>query len=522
MKNFAEFGLCEELNNILIKLNFNTPTPIQSEAIPVALEGRDVLGTSQTGTGKTGAFAIPLISHLLNNPSESALVVAPTRELALQVLEVLKKFTPSNSKIRSCLLIGGNSIGEQLAQLKQSPRIIVGTPGRINDHIIRNNDRFKNTRFLVLDEVDRMLDMGFDVQIDKILSVLPKKRQTLMFSATLPDNIQKLSAQYLNDPVRIAMKSLYLPEKQISQETLKIGEKDKYSQLLMQIDQREGSIIIFIKTKIEADKMAAKLRALNHTADAMHGDLRQRQRDRVIKYFKNKKNRIMVATDVAARGLDIPHIEHVINYDLPHCPEDYVHRIGRTARAGATGSAINFVSPQDEKRWKAICRLIGIAVEEKREARRASNSSRSNPSRENSKRSTPRQRNSFPSAAGERKERRFPKFLDEKPSRKRSFFDSADEKSDSRRSPKFFGEKNSRHDSKPFNPKKRSMFGAAVEENNNGSRRPSKFSKGNFSGKNEKRADFRQGKQTKTQGAPKAKFFGKDKPKSKNFSRKAG
>jgi ATP-dependent RNA helicase DeaD len=358
MTKFEDFGLQSDLLKKLAELNFTTPTPIQSESIPVALKGRDILGTAQTGTGKTAAFGIPLISHLLNNPEDTALVMAPTRELAWQVMDNLRKMLSANSKINLALLIGGEQINKQFGQLKANPRIVVGTPGRINDHLIRKSLKLNKMRFLVLDETDRMLDMGFGIQIDEILESAPMDRQTLLFSATLPKNILKLSSNYLKDPVRISAGSLNTPIAQIKQETIKVSESEKYDQLLEQLDKREGSIIVFVKTKSGADKMARKLRSIEHTADAIHGDLRQNQRDKVIKLFRSKKSRIMVATDVAARGLDIPHIEHVINYDLPFSPEDYIHRIGRTGRAGADGAALNFVSPDDGKRWRAICRLL--------------------------------------------------------------------------------------------------------------------------------------------------------------------
>lgn len=369
MQTFDTLGLQPELLRALAKLNFTTPTPIQAAAIPPALEGKDIMGTAQTGTGKTGAFGLPLISHLLNNPQDTALVMTPTRELAAQVMDMLQKMLGYNKAVRTALLIGGDSMSKQLRQLQARPRLIVGTPGRINDHLQRGSVKFNNTRFLVLDETDRMLDMGFGVQIDKILTHLPRERQTLLFSATLPNNILKLSGKYLTDPVRISTGSTTAPATRITQETIQLAESEKYGQLLTQLSQRDGSIIIFVKTKWGADKMAKKLRALKHAADAIHGDLRQNQRERAIRAFRNRENRIMVATDIAARGLDIPHIEHVINYDLPQCPEDYIHRIGRTARAGAEGSAVNLVTPQDGKKWGAIHRLLNPHEKQEQKAR---------------------------------------------------------------------------------------------------------------------------------------------------------
>ena len=358
MQNFNELGLRPELLRALAALNFTTPTPIQAAAIPSALAGNDIMGTAQTGTGKTAAFGIPLISHLLNHPQDTALVMTPTRELATQVLDQLQKMLGANSVVRSALLIGGASMGKQMEQLRRAPRLIVGTPGRINDHLQRGSVRLNATRFLVLDETDRMLDMGFGAQIDKILSYMPRQRQTLLFSATLPANILKLSGKYLNKPERISTGSTNAPAARVKQETIQIREDEKYDQLLLQLQQRTGSVIVFVKTKWGADKMAKKLRTLNHTADAIHGNLRQAQRDKTIRAFRNREHRIMIATDIAARGLDIPHIEHIINYDLPQAPEDYIHRIGRTARNGAEGEAVNLVTPKDIKKWNAIQRLI--------------------------------------------------------------------------------------------------------------------------------------------------------------------
>lgn len=358
MENFDALGLRPELLRALAKLNFVTPTPIQAASIPLALEGRDILGTAQTGTGKTGAFGIPLISHLLNNPQDTALVMTPTRELAAQVIDMMNKMLGQKSPIRTALLIGGEAMPKQFRQLQAQPRLIVGTPGRINDHLERRSVKLDQTRFLVLDETDRMLDMGFGIQIDQILTYMPQKRQTLLFSATLPSNILKLSGKYMTDPVRVSTGTTNAPALRIKQETLHLAETEKYDELLTQFGQREGSIIVFVKTKFGADKMAKKLRVLGHAVDAIHGDLRQSQRDRVIRAFRNRENRILIATDVAARGLDIPHIEHVINFDLPQCPEDYIHRIGRTARAGAEGSAINLVTPQDGRKWAAIRRML--------------------------------------------------------------------------------------------------------------------------------------------------------------------
>jgi ATP-dependent RNA helicase DeaD len=358
MENFQSFGLPQQLLQSIERLKFTTPTPIQVATIPLALKGKDILGSAQTGTGKTAAFGLPLLAKLLANPQGSALVITPTRELATQVMQALKDLLGHSTPIKTALIIGGESMGKQLQQLKMRPRLFVGTPGRINDHLTRGTLKLNDTNFLVLDEMDRMLDMGFSIQIEKITKHLPKERQTLLFSATMPQDILKLAASYLNQPERVSIGSHSNPAANIKHEMMALSEVDKYAQLLTQLDKREGSIIIFIKTKYGAEKMAKRLKDDHHSADALHGDLRHNKRESVIKAFRNSKYRILVATDVASRGLDIPHIEHVINYDLPQCPEDYIHRIGRTARAGAEGEAICFVTPAERGKWHAINRLM--------------------------------------------------------------------------------------------------------------------------------------------------------------------
>lgn len=349
----------------LTKMNFKNPTPIQEKAIPVALNGHDILGSAQTGTGKTASFAIPMISHLLENKDSTALILLPTRELAAQVLDAANKMLGDLAGIKSALLIGGDSMVKQLQQLKRNPRIIVGTPGRINDHLSRKSLSLKSTDFLVLDETDRMLDMGFGIQLNEIAKFLPKERQTLMFSATLPQNIISLSKKYLNNPVRIAIGNDNAVAAKIKQEIIKTNDGTKYADLINQINVREGSLLVFVKTKFGADRLAVKLNKENFSAGAIHGDLRQSKRERVIADFRKQKFRILVATDIAARGLDIPHIENVVNYDLPQCPEDYIHRIGRTGRAGAEGIAINFLTSKDGAKWKEIHKLLNPSGRDK-------------------------------------------------------------------------------------------------------------------------------------------------------------
>jgi ATP-dependent RNA helicase DeaD len=355
--DFNGFGLPPKLLQSLARMQFKTPTPIQAQAIPLALSGRDILGSAQTGTGKTGAFGIPLIARLMENHQVSALIMTPTRELATQVMAALQQMIPVPD-IRTALLIGGEAMPKQFRQLHGIPRLIVGTPGRINDHLKRGSLRLNNTRFLVLDETDRMLDMGFGQQIEKIVAHIPAERQTMLFSATLPPDIVKLSGKYLKNPERISVGSTTDVAPNIQQELIQTNDSDKYAKLLEQLAAHKGSAIIFVKTKWGTEKLAEKLSRQKHLSDAIHGNLRQNRRDKVIQNFRDKKFRILVATDIAARGLDVPHIELVINYDMPQCPEDYIHRIGRTARAGASGKAINFLTPGDHEKWNAINRLM--------------------------------------------------------------------------------------------------------------------------------------------------------------------
>ena len=358
MENFTSIKIEDSLKHSLFKMNFIKPTPIQGMAIPVALEGKDILGTAQTGTGKTLAFSIPLINKLILDKNAFALVMCPTRELASQVMEAIKSIISDKINIKTALLIGGESMQKQLRQLSNRSRIIVGTPGRINDHLKRKSLNLSATKYLVLDETDRMLDMGFTPQIEMILKFVPKTHQTLLFSATLPQNILRISERYLNSPERISTGATSIPIAKIKQETLQVFKENKYDELIDQFLIRKGSILVFVKTKRSADKMVKRLKEEGHSADAIHGDLRQSKRDRVINSFRKGLKRILIATDVAARGLDIPLIQHVINYDLPQVPEDYVHRIGRTARAGSEGSALTFLTSDDRTMWNSINKLI--------------------------------------------------------------------------------------------------------------------------------------------------------------------
>jgi superfamily II DNA/RNA helicase len=358
MTDFYNYNLPTTLLKSIERMQFKTPTPIQAKAIPIALQGRDIIGSAHTGTGKTAAFSIPIAASLINLPDSAALILTPTRELAIQVMDVIQKLLSTQGNIKGALLIGGEPIFKQFKQLKARSRIIVGTPGRVNDHLRRKSLKLNNTNLLVLDETDRMLDIGFGEDLEDIISCMPQKRQTLMFSATLPPNILRLSEKYMHNPERISMGSINTLSPNIKQEIIHTSEANKYGELVKELTSRNGSILVFVGTKKKAGTIAQKLNKQNYRVGVMHGDLDQRKRQRTIKDFRDKKFSIIVATDVASRGLDIPHIEHVINYDLPHSPEDYIHRAGRTARAGAEGVSLSFIAPEDGRKWKDITRLL--------------------------------------------------------------------------------------------------------------------------------------------------------------------
>ena len=358
MRKFSKFNLSDTLNNSLKSINFITPTPIQEKSIPIILDGNDILGSAQTGTGKTAAYAIPIIDLLLKSKKSSVLILIPTRELAKQVLDVVHSLLGFKSSISSISLIGGESMSKQLSQLKRRPRIFVGTPGRINDHLRRGSLNFNDVKYLILDETDRMLDMGFEVQIKDILKHIKGEKQILMFSATIPKNIIKLSSKYLKNPVRVSVGDSNIVAENITQEIIELKSDEKLLQVIDQINKRNGSILVFVKTKYGTEKLAKSLSKNKIKSFPLHGGLRQSKRNTVMKKFREMKFRVLIATDVAARGLDVPHIEHVINYDLPQLAEDFIHRIGRTARAGSKGIALTFVTKGDFVKWKEIQNIL--------------------------------------------------------------------------------------------------------------------------------------------------------------------
>lgn len=358
MLNFKESNLPPFLLRSLEKMGITSPTAIQTASLSLSLEGNDLLASAETGSGKTLAYSLPLVAKLMGNPTENALVLAPTRELATQIKDTLFQLLGKSSPLKIAVLIGGESMSKQFFQLKGSPRLVVGTPGRINDHLVRGSLNLKKTTFLVVDEADRMLDMGFGIQLDRIIQYLPQPRQTLMFSATMMPNIVKLADKYLTNPQRVSVGSTSKPVAHIKQEIIHTTASEKFGHLLKELNSREGPIIVFVKTKRGTEQLADRLLRQNQSVGAVHGDLRQRKREQAIQAFRSQKNRIMIATDVVARGIDIPDVKHVINYDLPQCPEDYIHRIGRTARAGKEGSALCLIAPEDNQKWKAIHRLM--------------------------------------------------------------------------------------------------------------------------------------------------------------------
>ena len=377
MDNFLNLGISKEILFNLKSLNLVKPTPVQQRAIVPGFEGKDILAIANTGTGKTAAFGIPIIQRLNQNKSLSALILSPTRELSIQIGKHLRELMGKNINIKSAVLIGGDSMKKQIDLIKKKPRIIIGTPGRIYDHINRKTLNLKSINILVLDETDRMLDLGFIQQIQKIINFLPSKKQTLLFSATLPKNIRNISTKYLFNPVNISVEKKEKILQNINHITLNINQGEKYNKLLQELDTREGSVIVFMKTKHSSKKIYLKLLKDGQSVNTIHGNIRQNKRINILNKFRNQKFRVLVATDIAARGLDIPHIEHVINYDLPQRTEDYIHRIGRTARAGKKGSALSFISENDKKIWKMISKLINPNIEDKEIFRKKSKTPKS-------------------------------------------------------------------------------------------------------------------------------------------------
>lgn len=357
---FYGLGIAPGILGVVEKLRFHTPTPIQQQAIPIAIEGKDLMGIAQTGTGKTLAFGIPLIQRTLQDPG-AGLVIAPTRELALQITESLERVGASLG-LKTATLIGGESIGRQKHQLARRPQVIVGTPGRIIDHLEQKTLSLTRVRVLVLDEADRMLDMGFAPQLKRIVTLVPRERQTMLFSATMPEDIVSLARTYLTLPIRVEIARSGSTAKDVTQELFFVPQELKPQLLAKVLDEYRGSVLVFSRTKHGAKKIASGVRGLGHPAAEIHANRSLGQRKEALEGFKKGKYRVLVATDIAARGIDVQNIELVVNYDLPDNAEDYVHRIGRTGRAGGTGHAISFARPNQAGDVRAIERLTRIQL----------------------------------------------------------------------------------------------------------------------------------------------------------------
>jgi ATP-dependent RNA helicase RhlE len=370
--SFADLKLAPEILKALTESGYTNPTPIQAQAIPLVLEGCDLMAGAQTGTGKTAAFTLPLLQKLLPHASSStsparhpvrALILVPTRELAIQVEESVKTYA-KHTQLRSLVVFGGVDIKTQTPTLKRGVEILVATPGRLLDHVEMKTVQLNTVQMLVLDEADRMLDMGFMPDLKRILALLPKQRQNLMFSATFSGDIKKLSAEFLTHPKLIEVARSNATAENVTQKVYLVEQADKHvllAQLLRGSDATQ--VLVFTKTKIAASRLAKQLQKDGVAADAIHGDKTQLERIQALDAFKSGKVTVLIGTDVAARGLDIDQLPMVINYEIPSAPEDYVHRIGRTGRAGASGKAISLVSPEEEKYLKEIEKLIKCEIQ---------------------------------------------------------------------------------------------------------------------------------------------------------------
>jgi len=358
MKTFQELELSDTIHQALAAMNFTTPTPIQAQAIPVVMTGHDLIGCAQTGTGKTAAFAIPILSTLLKNKDQTALILAPTRELAIQITEVIEQLTQFCKHIRVVNLVGGMSMQHQLRNVQKGYRILVATPGRLLDHCERNPKLLSKVSMFVLDEADRMLDMGFAPQLRRIFPLLPQKRQTLLFSATLPEEIMEIVHRITKNPKKVQVGAVSVPAEKINQQAKQLNGEQKNDLLLDELNNRLGSVLVFVRTQKRADRVSRNLESFGVKVTRIHGGRSQGARNKALSDFRDGHVRVLVATDIAARGIDISHVAHVINYDLPQVPEDYVHRIGRTARAGRAGEAMSFISSDDVDQWKSIEKLL--------------------------------------------------------------------------------------------------------------------------------------------------------------------
>ncbi|MDF7627378.1 DEAD/DEAH box helicase [Lactobacillaceae bacterium L1_55_11] len=352
---FSELGLSQEILDAISAHGYEEATPIQEKTIPLTLAGKDVIGQAQTGTGKTAAFGLPILEHIdLNNPNIQAVIISPTRELAIQTADELSKLG-HDKHVNVQVVFGGSDIRRQIQNLKSHPQILVGTPGRLLDHINRRTVKLDHVKTLVLDEADEMLNMGFLDDIEAIIAKTPAVRQTLLFSATMPAPIKRIGLQFMTDPETVKIEAKQLTTDLVDQYFVRVRENEKFDAMTRIIDVQAPSLgIVFARTKRRVEELARGLEARGYKAAGLHGDLTQQMRSRVLGQFKSHEINLLVATDVAARGLDVKDVSHVYNYDIPQDPESYVHRIGRTGRAGATGTSVTFVAPNEMDYLRAI------------------------------------------------------------------------------------------------------------------------------------------------------------------------
>ena len=366
MDTFESFSLPKPINDAIQKMGFTTPTPIQGKSIPLVIEGKDVVSMAQTGSGKTAAYLIPTLTRLLTQVESTpvkkqVLILVPTRELATQTMETARSLTWFVPQIKSVVLIGGASMQMQMKSLKMKPRFIIATPGRLMDHFRRRTVDLKNVDTLILDEADRMFDMGFAPQVREIAKHIPVQRQTMLFSATFPKEVRELAQKILNNPVDVSVKSDIEPPK-INQKSVEVSQDAKNETTLDLINAATGSVLVFTRTKSRTDRLGRYLNEYGVKVAVIHGDRSQGQRNQAIQGFKSGQFKVLVATDIAARGIDVSSVSDVINYDLPEQFEDYIHRIGRTGRAGREGTATSLVTREDKSKWSMIARRAGLAV----------------------------------------------------------------------------------------------------------------------------------------------------------------
>jgi ATP-dependent RNA helicase RhlE len=367
--SFQYLGLRPELLQAVSEQNYTEPTPIQQKAIPLILHGKDVLATAQTGTGKTASFTLPLLQRLMDSsqptrkaPSIRAVILTPTRELAIQVHESVNTYG-KHCGLQAAVVVGGASINQQSRQLRKGCDIVIATPGRLLDHVFQKNANLGQVEILVLDEADRMLDMGFLPTIRQIMNLLPKQRQNLLFSATLPPDVKTLAASMLHNPNYVAVAAQNATADKVSERIYGVKKEDKRPLLSYLIGSNNWQqVLVFVRTKHGADRLAKQLEQDGLRSVALHGDKTQGARNKALEFFKTGKANVLVATDVAARGLDIDNLPHVVNFDLPQVPEDYIHRIGRTGRAGCTGEALSLVCPEEAYQLQEIETLLRRSI----------------------------------------------------------------------------------------------------------------------------------------------------------------